>query len=198
MGQDDPSDPSPELPPAAPDIEGLLREHLPGLHGFVRLRTGPMLRSLEETSDLVQSICREILEHQDRFQHPDRDGFKRWLYATALRKIASRGEYHRAQKREIGRRVPLGPTPDGSDADGLLAAYGSFCSPSRVVGAREEIARIEGAFDRLPDHYREVISLARIAGLSHAEIAQRTGRSEGATRVLLYRALEALSELLEK
>lgn len=185
-------------PAAQSQIEGLLREHLPALHGFVRLRTGPMLRSMEETSDLVQSICREILEHQDRFQHPDRDGFKRWLYATALRKIANRGQYHRAQKREIGRQVSLDAASHGAEAEHLLACYGSFCSPSRIVGAREEIARIEGAFDRLPEHYREVIALARIVGLSHAEIAERTDRSEGAVRILLYRALEALSSLLEE
>jgi DNA-directed RNA polymerase specialized sigma24 family protein len=42
-----------------------------------------------------------------------------------------------------------------------------------------------------------VIALSRNVALSHAEIAEQIGRSEGATRTLLYRALERLSELLD-
>ena len=64
--------------------------------------------------------------------------------------------------------------------------------------AREELERIESAFDRLPEEYREVITLARIAGLSRAEIAERMGRREGAVRTLLSRALARLAELLDE
>jgi type IV pilus assembly protein PilW len=79
-------------------------------------------------------------------------------------------------------------------ARGLLDCYRTFCTPSGVLQAREEVERIEAAFDALPDDYREVITLSRIVGLSHAEIAERSGRSEGATRTLLYRALGRLAE----
>jgi len=185
-----------ERPPGErePDIEALLAEHLPGLRGFIRLRSGPMLRSLEETTDLVQSVCREILQHRDRFRFPDDDGFRRWLYTTALRKIGHRAKHYRAQKREAGRTISLEGA--GAPAEELLNCYSRVCTPSQVVQAREQVSRIELAFDRLPDDYREVITLARIAGLSHAEIAVRMERSEAAVRTLLYRALERLSELL--
>jgi DNA-directed RNA polymerase specialized sigma24 family protein len=43
-----------------------------------------------------------------------------------------------------------------------------------------------------------VISLARIVGLSHAEIAKEMGRSEGAVRTLLSRALARLATLLDE
>lgn len=177
-----------------PDVEALLAQHLPGLRGFIRLRSGPQLRSLEETTDLVQSVCREILQHRDRFRFPDEDGFRRWLYTTALRKIGHRAQHYRAQKRDAGRTVSL----DGAraSAEELLDGYSRVCTPSQVVQAREQVSRIEAAFDRLPEDYREVITLARIAGLSHAEIADRMGRTVKAARSLLFRALERLSELL--
>jgi RNA polymerase sigma-70 factor (ECF subfamily) len=189
------------LPDPTPDrdVEALLREHLPGLRGFIRLRTGPFLRSLEETTDLVQSVCREILQHKDRFQHDDHgDGFRKWLYTTALRKIGKRGAYYRAQKREAARNVSIDGVGEGSNegAAELLGCYDKICTPSHVVRAREEVSRIEQAFDELPDHYREVITLSRIAGLTHAEIAERTDQSEGAVRMQLYRGLERLSEIL--
>lgn len=176
------------------DIDALLAEHLPGLRGFIRLRSGPQLRSLEETTDLVQSVCREILLHRDRFQFPDEDGFRRWLYTTALRKIGHRAQHYRALKRDVGRTISLEGGRDS--AEELLNGYSKVCTPSQVVQAREQVSRIEAAFDQLPEDHREVVTLARIVGLSHTEIAERMGRTESATRSLLFRALERLSELL--
>ncbi len=180
------------------EVERLLQEHLSRLHGFVRLRTGALLRSMESASDLVQSVCREVLEQGHRFQHDGEEGFRRWLYTAAARKISDRLEYYRAQKRDPGRRVPLQEHDAATSSGGLLDCYRSFCTPSRMLREEEEVARIEAAFDLLPEHQREVIALARIAGLSHQEIAHQTGRSEGAVRMQLYRGLERLSELLSE
>ena len=72
----------------------------------------------------------------------------------------------------------------------VLAAYGSFCTPSRDAMVAEEMGRIEGAFDRLSDEHREVILQARLEGRSHREIALEMGKSETAVRKLLSRARE--------
>ena len=53
--------------------------------------------------------------------------------------------------------------------------------------------RLQRAFSTLPDEYREVITLARVVGLPHAEIAVKLGKSEGAVRILLHRALARLA-----
>ncbi len=180
------------------EVERLLQEHLSRLHGFVRLRTGALLRSMESSSDLVQSVCRDVLEQGHNFRHEGEEGFRRWLYTIAAGKISDRLAYWRAQKRDPGRRVPLPENDAAGSSSELLNCYRSFCTPSQMLREEEEIARIEATFDRLPEHQREVIALARIAGLSHQEIAQQTGRTEGAVRMLLYRGLERLSELLSE
>jgi RNA polymerase sigma-70 factor (ECF subfamily) len=177
-------------------VERLLEHHLPRLTGFVRLRTGALLRSMESAEDLVQSVCREVLEQGHRFRYDGEEGFRRCLFTAAARKISDRLEYYRAQKRDPGRRVPLEPDTAASVSSELLECYRSFCTPSRGMREQEEVARIEAAFEELPDAQREVIALSRMAGLSHQEIAQQTGRSEGSVRMLLYRGLERLSELL--
>jgi RNA polymerase sigma-70 factor (ECF subfamily) len=175
-------------------LEELLDEHLPGLRGFVRLHVGAELRAREETTDLVQSVCREILLHRERFRYPGENGFKRWLYATALRKIRNRADYWRAEKRAGEHEVHL----DASDGEGqLLACYRAFRTPSAEIAGREEIARIEATFDRLSSDHREVITLSKIAGLPRAEVAAQMGRSEDAVSMLLYRALGRLAELLD-
>jgi RNA polymerase sigma-70 factor (ECF subfamily) len=181
-------------------LETLLQRFLPDVRAFVRLRAGPQLRARESNSDLVQSVCREILEHAERFQHPSEGAFKHWLFTTAQRKIQHRHEYWTAQKRGAAGEVSLDAETDSSGSEALpdlMSRYRRFSSPSGVASLREEAGRIESAFDRLSEEHREVISLAYLAGLSRAEIAERMQRSEGAVRVLLHRALARMSGLLQ-
>jgi RNA polymerase sigma-70 factor, ECF subfamily len=175
-------------------VEVLLERHLPGLRAFVRLRAGEELRRRESNSDIVQSVCREVLQNIDNFKYPSESAFRQWLYTTALRKIVNRAEYWRAAKRAA---VKEETRPDPSSEERLLRAYTSFSTPSRHAMVREEIERIERAFESLTEEYREVITLAHVVGLSRAEIAVQMGKSEGAVRVLLHRALAKISEMLE-
>ena len=175
-------------------LEALIERYLPDLRAFVRLRSDERLRQRESSSDLVQSVCRELLQHADRFQHPDEAAFRRWLFTTALRKIRDRQDYHLAARRDA--RAEARPASE-SAARALLERFSGVLTPSRVVAARDEVARIEHAMDALPEEYREVITLAHLLGLSRAEIAVETGRSEGAVRMLLHRALARLAAELE-
>jgi RNA polymerase sigma-70 factor (ECF subfamily) len=182
-------------------VEQLLDRYLPGLEAFVRLRSGKAILARESAGDLVQSICREVLQDLDDFHYENELHFKRWLYTTALRKIANRYEYYRAEKRDINKERPLdagaNTTNSSVGPERLLEAYRSVCTPSRQLMLKEELARVELAFEKLPDEYREIILLSKILGMSHGEVAQQLGKSEGATRSLLFRALGRLSSLLE-
>ncbi len=187
-------DPPPAPPPSSASFESLLEKHLPSLQAFVRLRAGAELLRHESSSDLAQSVCREVLQHRDRFAHGGDAAFRSWLYTTASRKIMNRHAYYRANRRDVGRNAP-GGYPVARD-EALLAACRRLSTPSRRLAAKEEVARIEGVLDALPDDRREVILLSRIAGLSHKEIADHLGRTESACRVLLHRALADLAERL--
>jgi RNA polymerase sigma-70 factor (ECF subfamily) len=182
-------------PSSQEDLEALLERHLPGLRAYVRLRMGPELRAKESVSDLVQSTCREVLQHAGRFRHGGAQGFRNWLFATALRKVGHRVDYYRAGKRDVALERGAGAAASGDES--LAALYQTLSTPSRRLMARERIEAIEAAFDGLSEPHREVILLARIVGLSHAEVARAMGRSEQATRSLLHRALAEMADRLE-
>jgi len=168
----------------------LLQQHLPSLRAYVRLRAGGVVRAREESADIVQSVCRELLGSIDSIEYRGEVAFRHWLHTAALRKIVEKHDRYRAQKRDALREVEM-------DAAGeLLQAYRAFSSPSQHALAHEELARIERAFETLPEDYREVILLARVTGLSRKEIGEQTGRSEAAVRVLLHRALARLAKEL--
>lgn len=176
----------------------LLRRYLPRVRAFVRLRMGPMLRARESGSDLVQSVCEDLFSaHGVAFA--DEASFRAWLYAAALNKLRNHERHLRAQKRDAAREQPLPAAEAGAampDPE-LERCYATALTPSRVAMARERIARLEQAFDALPDHYREIVTLARVAGLTYEQIAVATGRTTDSVRNILARALNRLGALLD-
>lgn len=178
-------------------LEALLERFLPELRAYVRLRSNPMIRAQESHSDLVQSVCRELLENAERFRYPDESGFKAWLFTSALRKIHNRNEYYLALKRDVGRNQAVEPSAEGTADDRrVLEVYQTFSTPSRRASLREEMERVEAAFDVLTEEQRDVVVMAHLLGLSRAEIAEKLGKTEVAVRVLLHRALARLSGVI--
>jgi RNA polymerase sigma factor (sigma-70 family) len=104
--------------------------------------------------------------------------------------------YWGRDKRDACREVPA-PAENGSSHGALLASYSDVLTPSRHASAREELERAERAMLALPDSYREVIILSRMVGLSHAEVAERMGRSTQAVWALYSRALARPATLLD-
>ena len=161
-------------------LDRLLEHYLPELRAFVRLRAGAALRARESSSDIVQSVCRQVLQEAQRFRHANEGAFRRWLFTTAMRKIAHRAEYHQALRRDARGLQAL---ESHADDEALATCYRGLASPSRVAAAKEEIERVEAAFDRLDPEERDVIVEAHLLGRTRAEIAERLGKSEGAVRV---------------
>jgi RNA polymerase sigma-70 factor (ECF subfamily) len=172
-------------------IEQLLVRQLPGLEAFVRLRMGAALRQLATPPDLVQSVCREVLEDLSDFEYRGEAPFRHWLYTRAENKLKEKHRFHSREKRSSAREISIG------EASTVLSAYRSLCTPSRDLEVKEQLAAVERAFDELPEDYREAITLHKLCGLSHSEIAERMGRSEGAVRNLVYRGISRLALRLD-
>lgn len=70
--------------------------------------------------------------------------------------------------------------------------------PAKATGLDEKLIaeqmgeKVRRALDKLPDEYQEVIRLRIVLGMPTTTAATWMGRSEGALRVLLHRALKAL------
>ncbi len=173
-------------------IDALLERHLPGLLAYVRLHAGSLIRDRESCSDLAQSVCREVLENAGRLDYRGEAPFRKWLFSKAMSKIIDRQRYWHAQKRSPAREQRYDAQSDGA----MREVLASFSTASKIAIAEEDLARVERVFAELPEDYRRVITLARIIGCSHAEVAAEMGRNEGAVRMLLNRALVRLAYLL--
>jgi RNA polymerase sigma-70 factor (ECF subfamily) len=169
-------------------MDALLERHLPGLRAFVHQKISPRLLSQESSSDVVQSVCREVLQGAQEFQYQGEAAFRGWLYQTALRKLVDHQRHFEAQKRD-GQPVALSTI---SAAEFALIASGVH-SPSSQAMLREDLEMLERAFARLSETDQLILRLIRVDGLSHAQVAQRLQCSEENSRKQLSRALARLA-----
>jgi len=176
-------------------VEALVEHYLPDLERFVARRAGAALLAKESSSDIVQSICREVFQRlaTDRFEYHGEREFKQWLYGAALLKLAERARHWRAERRDAARELAPGSACDS----GLPAAREPTASatPSASAIRHEDAQRVRAAITGLPEPYRGIVELAYIEGLSHKEIATRLSISETNSRVLLSRAVARLALL---
>ena len=173
-------------------METLLQQHLEGLRRYLDQHAGDLVGAKESSSDLVQSVCREVLERlaTDRLHYQGEAEFRSWLYGAALLKVKKRRRYYRSARRDVAREQPLA----GQEGESLRVPFRR--SPSSVVAAREEVRLLRAALQRLPDRYRKIVEMAQWEGLSHGAIARRLEISEAHSRVLLARALARLATIV--
>jgi RNA polymerase sigma-70 factor (ECF subfamily) len=173
-------------------LEDLLSRHYSAVRAFVRLRMSQLLRAHESADDLVQSACRELFSHADTFDYRGEEAFRAWLFTTVLHKLRNHERNLRAQRRDVRRNQPI------TSAGALSQIYSRTLGPDAQCSVDERIRALEAAIDSLPEHYREVITLSRIARLGRGAVAALMRRSEDSVRNLLPRALVALAAALER
>lgn len=138
------------------------------------------VRSWEEAEDVVQELFTRIWER--RSELTSLGDIRAYLY-TAARNRAMMHLKHRAvearwriqQAAVVGAAEPVAPVPD----------------PAEQMAAREFVARVQEAVDRLPPRQRDVI-LRRCRGESYKEIAAGLRISINTVSIHLSRAFEHL------
>ena len=177
-----------------PAIGELLERHLPGLRLFLRLHGDDLVERKESRSDVVQSVCREVLEGLAGFEYRGEGTFRCLLYEKARSKLIDRRRYYLAAQRDAKREV--GSTTGSPDHH--PAPSHAFHSPSQIAIRNEDLEQLDSAFAQLPEEYREIITQTKIHGLTPKQIADENGKAPEAVRALLYRALVRLGRLVNQ
>jgi RNA polymerase sigma-70 factor (ECF subfamily) len=140
-----------------------------------------ILRNRTEAEDVVQDVFVRVLERRPSLQ-TIRD-MRVWLVRIAWNLALDRRRRIRPEQM------------DESFAEGLAAS--SVPTDDRL-SETQRMASVLCEMERLPKKERQVLLLSAIEELDVTEIAKVLGRSESATRALLFRARTRLRERLEK
>ncbi len=174
-------------------MEPLFLQLRPYLHLLARHQLGEDMRGRREDSDLVQETLVRIIEglkpgSPGRPQEARPDKFLAWVNVILRNVITDLVRREHAEIRDRRRTVA------GAD---LFETLTRGSTSEQQADRAERAVRVASALARLPEHRRQIIVWRVFEGLDYAEIARRTGRSEGALRVAFLRAVEALRECSE-
>ena len=155
------------------------------LLAFIRMRIGGDLRARVDSRDILQSALLKSFQRIEQFEGDTGATLMGWLMRIAENEIRDQVDYHHRQRRDADAAVPI-------DAGGVdLAAQVRSAFSEAVVS--EEAERLGAALRALDPDHRDVIVLRKLEELSFKEVAARMGRSEDACRMLLARAMVALT-----
>jgi RNA polymerase sigma-70 factor (ECF subfamily) len=154
------------------------------LLAFIRLRMGRELRTRLESRDILQATLLKSLEHLADFEGAHSRSLMAWLAKIAEHEIRDRVDYQKRERRDAAREVRL-------ETDPSLPAVARSALTQAIM--TDEAERLEAALETLSPAHREIILLRKFQELSFAEIGRRLGKSEDACRMLLARAMTALT-----
>jgi RNA polymerase sigma-70 factor (ECF subfamily) len=173
----------------------VLESYRPYLLAIAQRELPDDLRAKCGPSDVVQDTFVKVHAEFHQFAGGRHEEVLAWLRQVLLNQLANmRLHYRKAQKRQVGREVPLA----GVAGRSLLQA---LTDPAPTLQARaqdaEERAVLERALERLPSRHAQVIRLRYLEQRSFSEVAEALGCSAEAARKRWMRAVLKLNAILE-
>ena len=162
------------------DFSDLYRAHLRDVYSYSYYRVG----NHHDAEDLTEQTFLQAYRHFERAQRESNGRpLRPWLIRIAHNLAAN---YYRDRSRK--------PQTNLDDAAILSAPIAT----EQVVEEREEVKEVLEGVSKLPDDRREALIMRFALGMDNREIARAMGRSEGATKVLIHRAIKQLEQGLEE
>jgi len=160
------------------DFTELYRDHLRDVYSYSYYRVG----NHHDAEDLTEQTFLQAYRHFERAQRESNGRpLRPWLIRIAHNLAAN---YYRDRSRR--------PQTQLEDASVLTAPHAT----EDLAEGRAELSRVLAGVADLPDDRREALIMRFALDMSNREIAGALDRSEGATKVLIHRAIKQLEQAL--
>ena len=162
------------------EFTDLYRAHLRDVYSYSYYRVG----NHHDAEDLTEQTFLQAYRHFERAQR-ESDGrpLRPWLIRIAHNLAAN---YYRDRSRKPQTRL--------EDAAVVSAPHDT----EDLVEGRQELKDVLAGVQALPDDRREALIMRFALGMDNREIARALDRTEGATKVLIHRAIKQLEQSLKE
>lgn len=159
-------------------FSALYRAHLRDVYSYSFYRVG----NHHDAEDLTEQTFLQAYRHFERaLRESDGRPLRPWLIRIAHNLAAN---FYRNRSRRPEAAIEY--------ADMIQTPH----TTESLVESREELKAILAGVQRLPDDRREALVMRFALGMDNREIARALGRSDGATKVLLHRAIRQLDGIV--
>ena len=162
-------------------FDALYRRYLAQVYSYAVYELGDHHEAEDATERTFLAALANLGRFEERARPADGEGastFRVWLFQIARNAVSNQ---RRGRRRHPGAPLEAAAlVPDPLDVEGRAQV-------------REEAAAAWRAVGRLPSDRRRAVVLRFVEEMSTAEIAGVLGRSEGAVRVLIHRALRSVA-----
>ena len=161
------------------EFSDLYRRHLRDVYSYSYYRVG----NHHDAEDLTEQTFLQAYRHFERAQRESNGRpLRPWLIRIAHNLAAN---FYRDRSRK--------PQTSIEDAGIIKAPHDT----ETLVEGRAELTAILQGVAKLPDDRREALIMRFALGMDNREIARAMGRSDGATKVLIHRAIRQLEEIVK-
>lgn len=160
-----------------------------GLHHHLQGKADP--------SDLAQEVCIAAHGNMADFRGQTPEEFAGWLRGILSNVLAMHlRKYLGTQKRDP--RLEQNLNASLVNASGFLQSKiaADVTSPSQHFARNEAFLQLAEALESLPEHYREVIVLRHVEGMSFADVAKSMDKSVDSVEKLWVRGLAKLRTIM--
>ncbi|HEV2724107.1 MAG TPA: sigma-70 family RNA polymerase sigma factor [Thermoleophilaceae bacterium] len=158
----------------------LYRSHLRDVYSYSYYRVG----NHHDAEDLTEQTFLQAYRHFERAQRESHGRpLRPWLIRIAHNLAAN---YYRDRSRR--------PQTQLEDAAVVSAPH----STAELAEGRQELREVLDGVSQLPEDRREALIMRFALGMDNREIARAIDRSEGATKVLIHRAIKQLEQGLKE
>ncbi len=162
------------------DFTELYRAHLRDVYSYSYYRVG----NHHDAEDLTEQTFLQAYRHFERAQRESNGRpLRPWLIRIAHNLAAN---YYRDRSRR--------PQTQLEDASVVSAPH----STEELAEGREELKDVLEGVAKLPEDRREALIMRFALDMENREIARALDRSEGATKVLIHRAIRQLEQGLKE
>ena len=160
------------------EFSDLYKAHLRDVYSYAYYRIG----NHHDAEDLTEQTFLQAYRHFERaLRESGGRPLRPWLIRIAHNLAAN-------LYRDRARR-PSSPIEDTAE---LVASH----TTEDLVEGREEFTRVLDGIQHLSEDRREALIMRFALGMDNREIARAMGRSDGATKVLIHRAVKQLEQIV--
>jgi len=148
--------------------------------------------------DLINGSCVQLVKSLKNLEFRDKRSFLNWMRRICQNHIKQGLRAYGAEKRNSARQLSIeNPKPDPNASSLHLGKplFAPDTTPTGKLRRKDRLVLARTIMERLRSSHREILQMRFLDDMTNGEIARSLGKTEGAVRTMVSRALDEFRKI---